>query len=102
MTLAEALMVMSYLRPLIIAGDERQLPPTVILTTQKQGDNFLDAFPLFGRVSVLEYFKRTGMGCFVLNEQLRMADERELGACGWVTWMKLKNRSQWSVATNNR
>lgn len=69
-----AMVIGPYLRPIILAGDERQLPPTVMLTTQKDGDNFLNAFSLIGRMSILEFLKRTGRPCFVLNEQLRIAD----------------------------
>ncbi|RGP57756.1 DNA helicase [Fusarium longipes] len=46
----------------------------VLFTMQKEGNNYLNAFPQHCRLSTLDYFKRTSVACFVLNEQLRIAD----------------------------
>ncbi|KAM5355555.1 hypothetical protein ACJ41O_002201 [Fusarium nematophilum] len=38
---------------------------------QQQDGEYLNQFTHHGRVSILEHSKRTGLACFVLNEQLR-------------------------------
>ncbi|KAM0440830.1 hypothetical protein ACHAPT_000131 [Fusarium lateritium] len=71
---ADALQVIGqYLRPVAMAGDENQLPPTVMTLMDKKDGNMLNRFAPDARTSILEHFKRSGQACFVLNEQLRVA-----------------------------
>lgn len=65
-----------YLHPLIVAGDEKQLPPAVMPTTKKTGDNFLNTFPYFSRISILNHFKNWNILFYPFNKQLRIADSQ--------------------------
>ncbi|KAM0337787.1 hypothetical protein ACHAPU_011514 [Fusarium lateritium] len=65
---ADAIMVIGdYLRPTVMAGDPKQLPPTVMSASDRFSDStYVNAFALHGRVSILEHVQRTGHACFVL------------------------------------
>jgi hypothetical protein len=59
-------------RPCVMAGDEKQLPPTVMTMGERRGDKCANMFANFLRVSILEHAKRTGFPCFVLDKQYRI------------------------------
>ncbi|KAJ4169319.1 hypothetical protein NW754_016353 [Fusarium falciforme] len=64
---ADALQVIGQtLRPVAMARDENQLPPTVMTLMDKDG-SMLNQFAPDTRTSMLEHLKRTGQVCFVLN-----------------------------------
>ncbi|KAK1833597.1 hypothetical protein QBC39DRAFT_380460 [Podospora conica] len=62
-------------RPCVMAGDEKQLPPTVMTMCHKDKMTGMatNSFAQLARVSVLEQLKRTGWPCFVLTRQHRIA-----------------------------
>ncbi|KAJ4326052.1 hypothetical protein N0V84_003272 [Fusarium piperis] len=65
---ADALQVIGQtLRPVAMAGDENQLPPTVMTLMDRRDGNMLNQFAPDARTSILEHFKRTGQACFLLN-----------------------------------
>ncbi|KAK5663749.1 hypothetical protein OQA88_4180 [Cercophora sp. LCS_1] len=70
MTQQDALLVRGPgLRPTVLAGDEKQLPPTVMSHNKSlpSSGNVVDAFGAIARSSVLEHFKRTGFPCLLLS-----------------------------------
>jgi hypothetical protein len=60
-------------RPLSVAGDERQLPPTVCNMASMRLGKVANPFAYLARISVLEHAKKTHWPCFVLATQFRIA-----------------------------
>ncbi len=61
------------LRPCVLAGDVKQLPPTVMSLTDKDADgNFLNRLANEGRVSALSFIQASGFPVYRLKTQLRM------------------------------
>ena len=66
--MAEALVVwIGDGRPCIKAGDDRQLPPTVMTLNKKRGGKCANTFAYPAKISILEHT------CLVLNMQYRIA-----------------------------
>lgn len=64
------------LRPCLMAGDDKQLPPTVITDNEKDAaGNTINRFAENGRLSVLLLLKGHGWPVYRLRTQLRMADD---------------------------
>jgi hypothetical protein len=62
------------LRPIILAGDIKQLPPTMMEFRNQHADGtFLNRFALTGRISALGWIRAQGWPSFRLLRQLRMA-----------------------------
>ncbi|KAM0324628.1 hypothetical protein ACHAQA_008017 [Verticillium albo-atrum] len=60
--------------PCFLAGDPKQLPPTVMSGHETDAEgNVLHRFPLDAKLSALEYFQSVGMPVYRLETQLRMA-----------------------------
>ncbi|KAL3297892.1 DNA helicase [Colletotrichum asianum] len=75
MNVPQALLGWPNFRAWLLAGDERQLPPTVMTLHEKDSSgNFVNKFARHLRVSALERFRRIGWPTCVLNEQLRIVD----------------------------
>ncbi|KAI8243982.1 hypothetical protein K4K55_006579 [Colletotrichum sp. SAR 10_96] len=75
MNVPQALLGWPNFRAWLLAGDERQLPPTVMTLHEKDpSGNFVNKFARHLRVSALERFRRIGWPTYVLNEQLRIVD----------------------------
>ncbi|KAJ5015704.1 hypothetical protein K4K57_012852 [Colletotrichum sp. SAR 10_99] len=75
MNVPQALLGWPNFRAWLLAGDERQLPPTVMTLHEKDpSGNFVNKFARHLRVSALERFRRIGWPTCVLNEQLRIVD----------------------------
>lgn len=63
-----ALMMGRYSKPGIMAGNERQLSPTMMNQPSRDvKDDYLDVLSLKGKVSFLELMKKTGFPTLVLN-----------------------------------
>ena len=63
------------LLPCFLAGDIRQLPPTVMTVSEKDlHGNLLNRHPADGRVSPMEFFEASGMPVYRCRVQLRMAN----------------------------
>ncbi|KAK3386396.1 P-loop containing nucleoside triphosphate hydrolase protein, partial [Sordaria brevicollis] len=61
------------LRPAILAGDVKQLPPAMMeLGKQDANDNFLNRFGNSGHISALAWLQAAGIPTFRLLQQLRM------------------------------
>lgn len=61
------------LRPLILAGDDKQLQPTVMeYDNQGSFNNYSNRFGPNGRISALASFLAQGLPCFRMLKQLRM------------------------------
>ncbi|KAH9239426.1 hypothetical protein K456DRAFT_934804 [Colletotrichum gloeosporioides 23] len=75
MNVPQALLGWPNFRAWLLAGDERQLPPTLMTLHEKDSSgNFVNKFARHLRVSALERFRRIGWPTCVLNEQLRIVD----------------------------
>lgn len=60
-------------RPMVIAGDDKQLKPPVMTALQKDSDgNLVNLFAPDGEVSILEWFKHIPWDVFILSTQRRM------------------------------
>jgi len=59
-------------RPCIMAGDPRQLPPTVMTHGETRNGKVVNMFSEFAKLSQLEHVMRMGWPCFVLNVQFRI------------------------------
>lgn len=59
-------------RPCVLAGDERQLPPTVMSANEKLGGVCVNMFAYQSTISVLEKLRKSGWPCFVLSTQHRI------------------------------
>jgi len=59
-------------RPCAMAGDPRQLPPTVMTHNEFRDGKCANVFSELARVSQLEQVRRSGWPCFVLNVQFRI------------------------------
>jgi uncharacterized membrane protein YgcG len=73
-TIPQALLAWPTFRPLILAGDPRQLSPCVMTLHQKSGGNFVNIFAPHLAVSMLGRVKDTRWPVFTLNEQLRIVN----------------------------
>ncbi|KAM0524166.1 hypothetical protein ACHAPE_001427 [Trichoderma viride] len=63
------------LTPIILSGDDNQLPPTVTTENIKDSEgNFLNRLAPEGKISPLEFFKATGWPVYRLRVQLRMGN----------------------------
>ncbi|KAF7554912.1 hypothetical protein G7Z17_g2536 [Cylindrodendrum hubeiense] len=63
------------LLPCFLAGDPKQLPPTILTVTQKDIlGNYLNRLPQDGKISPLEFFQAGGVPVYRLRTQLRMAE----------------------------
>ncbi|KAK3487623.1 uncharacterized protein B0T23DRAFT_363679 [Neurospora hispaniola] len=61
------------LRPIILAGDVKQLPPTMMeLETKDEEGNYANRFGTCGRISALAWLQAAGLPTFRLLRQLRM------------------------------
>ncbi|KFG84682.1 putative DNA helicase [Metarhizium anisopliae] len=61
-------------QPCLLAGDEKQLPPTVMTKLERDGEgNFLNRFAGDGAISPIQHFKSMGWPVYRLRVQLRMA-----------------------------
>jgi hypothetical protein len=61
------------LKPIILAGDVKQLPPTMMeLQNQDAKQNWVNRFALAGRISALAWLQAAGIPTFRLLQQLRM------------------------------
>ncbi|KAK0663934.1 P-loop containing nucleoside triphosphate hydrolase protein [Cercophora samala] len=71
---ADALLVLGNgLRPCVLAGDKRHLPPTVMTLSKKDvKGNVRNPFAQLIRVSPLEHFERSSVRCFMLDIQHRI------------------------------
>jgi hypothetical protein len=64
------------LRPLVMAGDVKQLPPAVMeLQNSDVNGNYANRFGLAGRVSGLAWLQGLGIPTFRLLQQMRMAND---------------------------
>lgn len=60
--------------PCLLAGDDKQLAPTVMTFDEKDSEgNFVNRLGEQGKISPLEWFKATGWSVYRLRTQLRMA-----------------------------
>ncbi|KIE02685.1 hypothetical protein MAJ_00987, partial [Metarhizium majus ARSEF 297] len=61
-------------QPCLLAGDEKQLPPTVMTKLERDaGGDFLNRFAGDGAISPIQHFKSMGWPVYRLHVQLRMA-----------------------------
>jgi hypothetical protein len=64
------------LRPIVLAGDVKQLPPTMMeLDNHDKNGNYANRFALAGRISGLAWLQALGIPTFRLLQQMRMAND---------------------------
>ncbi|KAK3293556.1 P-loop containing nucleoside triphosphate hydrolase protein [Chaetomium fimeti] len=73
MHVADALLVWGPgCRPCVLAGDERQLAPTVMTHGEKRQGRIVNVYSNQSKISVLEKLRRSGWPCFILTTQYRV------------------------------